>query len=53
MFPDASRRCDSLISREIVLEGMNEVQKKIAVWRYHMVQLEADVADGVPGGLGA
>ena len=34
-----------------MLEGMNEVQKKIAVWRYHMVQLEADVADGVPGGL--
>ena len=51
VFPDAVRLCDSWIWREIVLEGMDEMQKLFAVWRQHMVQLEADVATCVPAGL--
>ena len=52
-FLDARRRCNSWIWREIVLEAMSEMQKFFAVWRQHVVQLEADVATCVPGGLRA
>jgi len=53
VFPDAVRLCDSWIWREIVLEGMDEMQKLFAVWRQHVVQVEVDVVACVPGGLGA
>jgi len=36
-----------------VLEAMSEMQKFFAVWRQHVVQLDADVATCVPGGLRA
>jgi len=32
---------------------MDEMLKIFAVWRQHVVQVEADVPDGVPGGLTA
>ena len=47
------RLCDSWIWREIVLEGMDEMQKLFAVWRQHVVQVEVDVVAYVPGRLGA
>ena len=52
-FQDARRRCNSWIWREIVLEAMSEMQKFFAVWRQHVVQVEADVDAYVPGRLGA
>ena len=52
-FLDARRRCNSQIWREIVLGGMDEMLKIFAVWRQHVVQVEADVDAYVPRRLGA
>ena len=36
-----------------MLGGMDEMHKLFAVWRQHVVQVEADVDAYVPGRLGA